>query len=112
MTISIVHDYTKEINNLCKKADLLISCTGCPSLVKDHWIKEGSVVIDIGTTYLNENSFPIGDIDINVKNKADYFVSVPGGIGPLTVSMVLFNTLKAYSLLRNMKCPPLISVRL
>lgn len=55
---------------------------------------------------------PIGDVDPNVQNKADYLAPVPGGIGPLTVSIALFNTLKAYYTLNNQKCPPLISLKI
>ncbi|MFP3254168.1 MAG: bifunctional 5,10-methylenetetrahydrofolate dehydrogenase/5,10-methenyltetrahydrofolate cyclohydrolase [Hydrogenobaculum sp.] len=94
-TISVCHKYTKDILEYTKTADILISATGVPFLIKDYMVKEGAVVIDVGISKVNGKI--VGDVDFeSVSQKASFITPVPGGVGPMTVATLLLNTLKAY----------------
>jgi methylenetetrahydrofolate dehydrogenase (NADP+)/methenyltetrahydrofolate cyclohydrolase len=94
-TVSICHKYTKDILDYTKTADILISATGVPFLIKDYMVKEGAVVIDVGISKVNGKI--VGDVDFeSVSQKASFITPVPGGVGPMTVATLLLNTLKAY----------------
>lgn len=94
-TVSICHIHTKDVKKFTKKADILISATGVPHLIKEDMVKEGAVVIDVGISRLKGKI--VGDVDFeNVKKKARAITPVPGGVGPMTVTALLLNTLKAY----------------
>ncbi len=96
-TVSVCHIYTKDIKEYTKRADILISATGVPRLIKAHMVKEGAVVIDVGIS--KEGTKIVGDVDFEeVKEKAYAITPVPGGVGPMTVTGLLLNTLKAYKL--------------
>ncbi len=83
-------------DNLCREADIVIAAVGVPRLVKADWIKEGAVVIDVGINR-DENGKLCGDVDFDdVKNVAQALSPVPGGVGPMTIAMLLSNTLAAY----------------
>lgn len=95
-TVTIAHSRTKGIENLCREADIVIAAAGVVKLVKADWIKEGAVVIDVGTTR-DEQGKLCGDVDFEaVKEKASAISPVPGGVGPMTIAMLLENTLQAY----------------
>jgi methylenetetrahydrofolate dehydrogenase (NADP+)/methenyltetrahydrofolate cyclohydrolase len=94
-TVSVCHKYTKDIVEYTKIADILISATGVPFLIKDYMVKEGAVVIDVGISKVNGKI--VGDVDFeSVSQKASFITPVPGGVGPMTVATLLLNTLKAY----------------
>ena len=94
-TVSVCHIHTKDIRKFTKDADILISATGVPHLIKADMVKDGAVVIDVGISRLNGKI--VGDVDFeNVKEKASAITPVPGGVGPMTVTALLLNTLKAY----------------
>lgn len=94
-TVSVCHKYTKDITEYTKTADILISATGVPYLIKDYMVKEGAVVVDVGISKVNGKI--VGDVDFEaVSKKASYITPVPGGVGPMTVASLLLNTLKAY----------------
>jgi len=94
-TVSVCHIYTKNIASYVKQADLVITAAGVPNLVKGEWIKEGAIVIDVGINRLADGKI-VGDVEFNsVKEKASWITPVPGGVGPMTVAMLLENTLKA-----------------
>jgi len=94
-TVSVCHKYTKDILEYTKSADILISATGVPFLIKDYMVKEGAVVIDVGISKVNGKI--VGDVDFeSVSAKASFITPVPGGVGPMTVATLLLNTLKAY----------------
>ncbi len=94
-TVSICHIHTKDISEYTRRADVLISATGVPHLIKAHMVKEGAVVIDVGISRVGDRI--VGDVDFEeVKEKAYAITPVPGGVGPMTVSALLLNTLKAY----------------
>jgi methylenetetrahydrofolate dehydrogenase (NADP+)/methenyltetrahydrofolate cyclohydrolase len=91
-TVTLCHVKTKFLSQHTKKAEILITATGVPNLIKKDMIKEGVVIIDAGMCYKDDKVY--GDVDFeNVKDIASYITPVPGGVGPMTVAMVLENTL-------------------
>ena len=100
-TVTMVHSRTKNIKDLIKQADIIISALGIPNFVKEDMVKDGVVVIDVGITRVKDNSEKgykiIGDVDYeNVSKKASFITPVPGGVGPMTIAMLLKNTLQSY----------------
>ena len=94
-TVTVCHSKTKNIEEITKRADILISAIGKPKFVKSNMVKEGAVVIDVGINR-NEDGTICGDVDFEeVKEKASYITPVPGGVGPMTITMLLNNVLKA-----------------
>ncbi len=91
--LTICDSKTKNLASKTVKADILISATGKPHLVKGNMIKNGAVIIDAGFSKINNKI--VGDVDFdNVKNKASYITPVPGGVGPMTVAMLMSNLIK------------------
>lgn len=94
-TVSVCHIYTKDIKKFTKEADILISATGVPHIIKEDMVKEGVVIIDVGISRLKDKI--VGDVDFErVKERVSAITPVPGGVGPMTVTALLLNTLKAY----------------
>lgn len=101
-TVTVVHSKTRDIENETRQADIVIAACGCPKMVKASWIKEGAVLIDVGINRVDGKL--CGDIDFDdVKNKAAYITPVPGGVGPMTVAMLLENTFEAFLHQNNLK---------
>lgn len=100
-TVTLCHSRTKNINEITKRADILICATGIPSMVTSEMVKEGAVVIDVGITRIEDKTKKSGyrlqgDVDYhNVAPKTSYITPVPGGVGPMTIAALLINTLKA-----------------
>ena len=99
-TVTILNSHTKNIENYTREADILIVAIGKPKMVTADMVKEGAVVIDVGITRVaddSEKGFHLeGDVDYDsVAPKCSYITPVPGGVGPMTVTMLLFNTLQA-----------------
>ena len=93
-TVTICHSKTKNLIDECRKADILISAVGKKCLVSKEMVKQGAVVIDVGIT--RENGKLFGDVDFDdVKKVASWITPVPGGVGPMTIAMLLENTLVA-----------------
>jgi len=98
-TVTIVHSKTKNIEEICKKADLVIAAVGKAKMVKQTWLKSDAVVIDVGINRieLDRNKKIVGDVDFDeVKDKVKAITPVPGGVGPMTIACLLENTLKAF----------------
>ncbi|ADU97225.1 bifunctional methylenetetrahydrofolate dehydrogenase/methenyltetrahydrofolate cyclohydrolase FolD [Thermovibrio ammonificans] len=96
-TVSVCHVYTKDLAAYTRQADILCVATGVPHLIKADMVKEGAVVIDIGISRVNGKI--VGDVDFEkVKEKAAAITPVPGGVGPMTITMLLFNTVKAFKM--------------
>ncbi len=94
-TVTVCHSRTKNIEEIIKRADILIAAIGKPKFVKENMVKEGAVVIDVGINRLKDGSI-CGDVDFdNVMKKASYITPVPGGVGPMTIAMLLTNLVKA-----------------
>lgn len=98
-SVTIVHSKTKNIQDITKKADILIAAIGKPKFITKEWIKENSVIIDVGINQITESGKNklVGDVDFEgVKPYVRAITPVPGGIGPVTVAMLMKNTLEAY----------------
>jgi methylenetetrahydrofolate dehydrogenase (NADP+)/methenyltetrahydrofolate cyclohydrolase len=94
-TTTICHRFTENLPYFTKQADILVSAVGKPGLIKGEWIKTGATVVDVGITRLPDGSIT-GDIEFNVaKERASWITPVPGGVGPMTVAVLLQNTLTA-----------------
>ena len=94
-TVTICHSRTKELAEKTKNADILIAAIGKAKFVKADMVKEGAIVIDVGINR-DENQKLTGDVDFeNVKEKASYITPVPGGVGPMTIAMLMNNVIKA-----------------
>lgn len=95
-TVTQTHRFTKDLAAEVSHADILVVGVGIPELVKGDWVKPGAIVIDVGINRL-ENGQLVGDVEFDVaKQKAAYITPVPGGVGPMTVTALLENTLQAY----------------
>ena len=103
-TVTLAHSQTKNLENLTKTADIIISALGIPEFIKAHMVKKGSIIIDVGITRVKDSSnkkgYTIkGDVDFDkVSPICSYITPVPGGVGPMTIAMLLKNTLRARSL--------------
>ena len=106
-TVTLTHSHTPNLAELTRQADIVVMALGIPEFLKGNMVKEGVTVIDVGITRLKDDSNPkgyriVGDVAFNeVKEKASYITPVPGGVGPMTIEMLLKNTLLAYKWYRN-----------
>jgi methylenetetrahydrofolate dehydrogenase (NADP+) / methenyltetrahydrofolate cyclohydrolase len=99
-TVTLCHNNTKNLKEKTLKADIVVSATGKPNLITKDMVKEGVVIIDAG--YGKKDGKAYGDVCFDeIKEKASYITPVPGGVGPMTVAMLLENTLKAYKRNKN-----------
>ncbi|MDE6384470.1 MAG: bifunctional methylenetetrahydrofolate dehydrogenase/methenyltetrahydrofolate cyclohydrolase FolD [Paramuribaculum sp.] len=100
-TVTVCHSATVGIEEICRRADIIIAALGCPGFVKEDMVKPGAVVIDVGTTRVpdatRKSGFRLcGDVDYaNVAPKCSYITPVPGGVGPMTIVSLMQNTLRA-----------------
>ncbi|HEY68200.1 MAG: bifunctional methylenetetrahydrofolate dehydrogenase/methenyltetrahydrofolate cyclohydrolase FolD [Chloroflexi bacterium] len=100
-TITICHSRTKDLPAVCRRADILIAAVGRPRMVQADWVKAGAAVIDVGINRVEDPTAKrgyriVGDVDFEaVKEVAGYLTPVPGGVGPMTIAMLLRNTLTA-----------------
>jgi 5,10-methylene-tetrahydrofolate dehydrogenase/methenyl tetrahydrofolate cyclohydrolase len=103
-TVTICHSRSKDLPAICRQADVLVAAVGRPEMVRGSWIKPGAVVIDVGVNRVEDASRPrgyrlVGDVAFDeVKEVASVLTPVPGGVGPLTIAMLLRNTLRAAQL--------------
>ncbi len=101
-TVTVCHSKTKNVEEICRQADIIIAAVGVPHFVKENMVKEGAVVIDVGIHRIPDSSKPkgyyvTGDVDFeNVSKKCAAISPVPGGVGPMTIIGLLLNTYKAY----------------
>ena len=112
-TVTFVHSRTQDIEAICKTADVLVAAVGVPKMVKASWVKEKSVVIDVGINRIEENGKKklVGDVDYHeVIKVASLITPVPGGIGPMTIACLLLNTLRAAHTQNNLPEPDLTSL--
>ena len=99
-TVTITHSKTKDLPGLCKNADIIIAAVGRPRMVKGEWVKEGAIVIDVGINRVEilkdgeKKTLLVGDVEYSeVEKKASAITPVPGGVGPMTITMLLSNTI-------------------
>jgi len=101
-TVTLAHSRTKNLKEICQRADILISALGKPFFVTHDMVKEGAVVIDVGINRIDDltrksGTRLVGDVDFEkVAPKSSYITPVPGGVGPMTVATLMLNTLKSY----------------
>lgn len=103
-TVTLTHSRTKNLKEICASADILVAAIGKPNFVTADMVKDGAVIIDVGTTRVNDTSRErgwrlTGDVDFeNVAPKCSFITPVPGGVGPMTIASLMINTLKAMEL--------------
>ncbi|HRO75880.1 MAG TPA: tetrahydrofolate dehydrogenase/cyclohydrolase catalytic domain-containing protein [Crocinitomicaceae bacterium] len=103
-TVTLTHSKTQNLKDVCLNADIIIAAIGRPNFITAEMIKEGAVVIDVGTTRVTDSSRErgwrlVGDVDFeNVAPKASFITPVPGGVGPMTIASLMINTLKSLKL--------------
>ncbi|MCY2688373.1 bifunctional 5,10-methylenetetrahydrofolate dehydrogenase/5,10-methenyltetrahydrofolate cyclohydrolase [Salinimicrobium sp. TH3] len=108
-TVTLTHEFTKNITQITSQADIIIIAVGIPNFLKAEMVKDDAVVIDVGITRVPDESKPkgyriSGDVDFeNVSKKVSYITPVPGGVGPMTIAMLLKNTLLARDTHRSRK---------
>ena len=94
-TVTCCHSKTVDLAAEVRVADIVVAAAGCPDVVKGEWIKPGAIVIDVGISRMTDNKLR-GDVEFAAaKSRAGFITPVPGGVGPMTVAMLLANTLKA-----------------
>ena len=94
-TVTVCHSKTADLKEECLRADILVAAVGKTKFITADMVKEGATVIDVGMNR-NENGKLCGDVDFeNVKDKCSYITPVPGGVGPMTITMLMYNTLQA-----------------
>ena len=94
-TVTVTHSKTKNLKEICKSADLIVAAIGKPFFLKTDMVKDGAVVVDVGINRLDDGRL-VGDVDFDeVAPKCSYITPVPGGVGPMTIAMLLNNTILA-----------------
>jgi methylenetetrahydrofolate dehydrogenase (NADP+)/methenyltetrahydrofolate cyclohydrolase len=105
-TVTICHSRTKNLKEVCRTADVLVAAVGRAEMVRGDWVKPGAVVVDVGINRVEDASRPrgyrlVGDVAYDeVKDVAGWITPVPGGVGPMTIAMLLQNTLRAARMAR------------
>jgi methylenetetrahydrofolate dehydrogenase (NADP+)/methenyltetrahydrofolate cyclohydrolase len=99
-TVTIAHSKTENIDQVCKSADIIIAAVGKPGMVKPEWVKPGAVVVDVGVNRVEDSSRErgwrlAGDVAPEVSEVASWLSPVPGGVGPMTVAMLMENTVRS-----------------
>ena len=99
-TVTIAHSRTVDIATQCLDADLIVAAVGRPNLVKKSWIKPGAIVVDVGITRVDDADAErgyilVGDVEKSASQVASWITPVPGGVGPMTVAMLMENTVRS-----------------
>jgi len=95
-TVTVAHSKTKNLQDLCREAEILVAAVGKPEMIKGDWIKPGAVVIDAGYNRVPDRKTDVGDVEFESASKvASWITPVPGGVGPMTVASLLSNLLDA-----------------
>jgi 5,10-methylene-tetrahydrofolate dehydrogenase/methenyl tetrahydrofolate cyclohydrolase len=103
-TVTVCHSRTKDLPGVCRRADILVAAVGRPQMVKADWVKPGAYVIDVGSNRIEDPESErgyrwVGDVDFDsVKEVAGAITPSPGGVGPMTIAGLLYNTLRAAKL--------------
>lgn len=101
-TITVCHSHTKDLAQITKTADILVVAIGKPKFITEDMVKEGAVVVDVGINRIPDSKVIVGDVDYkNVKEKCSYITPVPGGVGPMTIAVLMQNIVKAYEIQNN-----------
>ncbi len=113
-TVTIAHSRTLDLADKCREADIVVAAVGRPEMIRGDWIKPGAVVIDVGINRIGTSDSGkarlVGDVDFEGASKhAAAITPVPGGVGPMTIACLLFNTVKAACARRNVRLPDVFS---
>ena len=105
-TVTVAHSRTQELEAVCKEADILVAAVGRPDMVKPSWVKPGAVVVDVGINRVDDATRErgwrlAGDVDPGVAEVASWLSPVPGGVGPMTIAMLMENTVRAAELVHD-----------
>jgi methylenetetrahydrofolate dehydrogenase (NADP+)/methenyltetrahydrofolate cyclohydrolase len=102
-TVTICHSRTPDLDDMCRTADILCVAVGRAQMVKGDWVKEGAAVIDVGINVTPEGRL-VGDVEFEAaKERAAYITPVPGGAGPMTIAMLMYNTVQAAKMAAGME---------
>ncbi|MEL6287872.1 MAG: bifunctional methylenetetrahydrofolate dehydrogenase/methenyltetrahydrofolate cyclohydrolase, partial [Pseudomonadota bacterium] len=108
-TVTTAHSRTKDLVDVCRRADLLVAAVGRPEMVQGDWVKEGAIVIDVGINRVDAGEGKtklVGDVDYEAcAARASAITPVPGGVGPMTIACLLRNTVQAACQARNIAMP-------
>jgi methylenetetrahydrofolate dehydrogenase (NADP+)/methenyltetrahydrofolate cyclohydrolase len=107
-TVSVTHIHTKNLPELCRKADIIVAAAGAPQLVKGDWVKPGAVIIDVGITRVMGDDGKeklLGDVAFDECQHAAAITPVPGGVGPMTIACLMANTVQAAKALQEQPAP-------
>ena len=96
-TVTIAHSRSEDLESLCRESDILIAAVGKPGMIRKEWVKDGAIVIDVGINRVEGEgrSRLVGDVEEGASKYAKWITPVPGGVGPMTISMLMTNTVKA-----------------
>ena len=99
-TVTVVHSRTEDAESICQEADIIVAAVGRPNMVTPSWIKPGAIVVDVGINRVDDATRErgwrlAGDVNPNVGEKASWLSPVPGGVGPMTIAMLMENTVRA-----------------
>ena len=97
-TVTVCHSKTKDLESVCRDADIVVAAVGIPEMIKSNWIKKGAIIIDVGINRVerDEKKILVGDVDYeDCLEKCSLITPVPGGVGPMTIACLLLNTLLA-----------------
>ena len=99
-TVTVVHSRTEDAESICQEADIVVAAVGRPNMVTSSWIKPGAIVVDVGINRVDDTTRErgwrlAGDVNPNVGEKASWLSPVPGGVGPMTIAMLMENTVRA-----------------
>lgn len=94
-TVTLTHSKTKNLEAICQQADIIVAAAGTPKLITNNFVKDKAVIIDVGINKIDGKICGDADFD-NIKDKCSYITKVPGGVGPMTIAMLLENTYEAY----------------
>ncbi len=100
-TVTLAHSRSRDLAAICRQADILVAAAGVPQLVQPDWVRRGATVLDVGIHRVDDPTHPkgarlVGDVDPGVREVAGYLSPVPGGVGPMTIAMLLENTVTAF----------------
>ena len=93
-TVTIVHSRSHDIGAICRESDIIVAAIGSPHTVKPDWVKPGAFVVDVGISRADDGGLA-GDVDPQVAEVAGWMTPVPGGVGPMTIAILMENTLTA-----------------
>ena len=99
-TVTIAHSRSEGVEDICKESDIIVAAMGVPHIVKGSWVKPGAFVVDVGISRLEEGGLA-GDVSPEVSEIAGWMTPVPGGVGPMTIAMLMSNTLKSAKEINN-----------